>query len=122
VEARTLVPGHPAVLARLEGVREVHAWAALLGAPARLLAGRAAGLDLLVLDAPEFFDAPAALSRRGRQGPRRQLAALRGLSLAGAQVAGGLLPGYAPDLLHAHDWQAGLAPAYMRYARTPAPR
>jgi starch synthase len=26
------------------------------------------------------------------------------------------VPGYAPDVVHAHDWQAGLAPAYLHYA------
>ena len=37
------------------------------------------------------------------------------LSRAGADIAGGLVPEFVPDLVHAHDWQAGLAPAYMRY-------
>jgi starch synthase len=121
VEARTLVPGYPAILARLEDAREVHAWPALIGAPARLLEGRAAGLDLLVLNAPAFFDRPGVYVDADGKDHADNWRRFAGLSLAGAQVAGGLLPGFVPDLLHAHDWQAGLAPAYMRYARTPAP-
>jgi starch synthase len=32
-------------------------------------------------------------------------------------VAGGVVPGLAFDLVHAHDWQAAMAPAYLRFAR-----
>ena len=38
------------------------------------------------------------------------------LSRAAADIAGGAAPGLRFDLLHAHDWQAGLAPAYLRFA------
>ncbi|MBA3325631.1 MAG: glycogen/starch synthase, partial [Rhodobacteraceae bacterium] len=53
---RTLLPGYPAVMDRLEDAREVQEWRSLIGAGARLVAGTAAGLDLLVLDAPELYD------------------------------------------------------------------
>jgi starch synthase len=116
IEARTLVPGYPAVLARLEDAREVHAWRALIGAGARLVAGRAAGLDVLALDAPEFFERPGNiyLDPAGQDwGDNwRRFAAL---SKAAAEIAAGVLPEFRPDLVHAHDWQAGLAPAYLRY-------
>jgi starch synthase len=36
-------------------------------------------------------------------------------------VAMGLVPDYLPDIVHAHDWQAGLAPAYLRYDGVPRP-
>ena len=104
-------------MARLEGAREVHAWSALLGAPARLLAARVAELDLLVLDAPQLFDRPGNPyndpSGADFGDNWRRFAAL---SRAGARVAGGHCPSFQPDLVHAHDWQAALAPAYMRYA------
>ncbi len=58
IETRTLVPGYPAVMERLEDAREAHAWPALIGAPARLVTGRAAGLVIVALDAPELFDRP----------------------------------------------------------------
>ena len=39
------------------------------------------------------------------------------LSWAAAQIArDGLADGWRPQVLHAHDWQAGLAPAYLRYS------
>ena len=82
VELRTLVPGYPAVLAGLEadGGRRSSSpscWAA----PVRLLSGRAAGLDLLVLDAPHLYARPGNpyLGPDGRDWPdnRRRFAAAR---------------------------------------------
>ncbi len=116
IETRSLVPGYPAVLARLEAPREIFAWRALIGAEARLVAGRAAGLDLVALDAPEFFDRPGSIYL-GPDGQDwadnwRRFAAL---SKAAAEIAAGAVAEFRPDILHAHDWQAGLAPAYLRY-------
>ncbi|MBP7002805.1 glycogen synthase GlgA [Amaricoccus sp.] len=119
---RTLLPGYPAVTARLEDAQEVHAWRSLIGASARLLAAKAGGLDLIVLDAPEFFDRPGNiyLDPEGRDwGDNwRRFAAL---SKAAAEIAAGILPGWRPDLVHAHDWQAGLLPAYLRYYAVDVP-
>ncbi|MET1754433.1 glycogen synthase GlgA [Novosphingobium sp. RD2P27] len=120
IEVTTLLPGYRSVLAQLPQRRVVHAWDSLLGEPARLLAGMLGDAPLVVLDAPGLFD------REG--GPYvdaygidwndnwRRFAAL---SRAAADVAGGamVVRGKARkfDLLHAHDWQAGLAPAYLRW-------
>ena len=35
------------------------------------------------------------------------------LGRAAVDIAMGLVPEFLPDLVHAHDWQAGLAPAYL---------
>ena len=37
----------------------------------------------------------------------------------GKCFASGAVPGYDFDLLHAHDWQAALAPAFLHYAPGP---
>jgi starch synthase len=59
MSVRTLIPGYPAVLRGLIDARaSVHDMADLFGGPARLLRGRAAGLDLLVLDAPHLYARP----------------------------------------------------------------
>ena len=55
---RTLVPGYPAVLGKAEGGRVVAEIGDLFGGPARLIAGRFAGLDLIVIDAPHLYDRP----------------------------------------------------------------
>src|SRR5439155_7549518 len=38
------------------------------------------------------------------------------LSKMAAEIGQGAVPSFVPDILHAHDWQAGLTPAYSHYA------
>ena len=134
VAMTTLLPGYPAVLARLASqvpkkprakkaaeATVVHRWDSLLGAPARLLAGtldgKPDGAPLLVLDAPALFDRAGGpygdpAGRDWADNWQRYAAFAR----AAADIAGGAVKGLEFDLLHAHDWQAGLAPAYLRFA------
>lgn len=135
VETTTLVPGYPAVLAALAGqgrkARAVHQWDSLLGTPARLLSGTLeGGHALLVLDAPALYAREGGIyaDAAGRDWADnwQRFAAL---ARAGADIAGGAIAKRGKpqcfDLLHAHDWQAALAPAYLRFApfgeaRTPS--
>ena len=119
---RTLVPGYPAVLAGLEGDGGAVDLAEAMGGPARLLSGRAAGLDLLVLDAPHLYARPGNpyLGPDGRDWPdnyRRYGL----LARVAADIGLGRLADWRPDLVHGHDWQAGLAPAYLAFAGAPRP-
>jgi starch synthase len=117
----TLVPGYPSVLGRLQDGVELHRWPELFGAEARLVSGRAAGLDLLVLDAPNLYARDGLYAdREGRDWPDnwRRFAALGRI---GADLALGRIASAAFDVLHAHDWQAALAPAYLRYAQASGP-
>jgi starch synthase len=117
IHLRTLVPGYPAVTAALPTPKVLHVWPALFGGPARLLAGVAHGLDLLVLDAPHLFDRPGNpyTGPAGRDWPDNA-PRFAALSLAAAEIGSGLVGGYAPQIVHAHDWQAGLAHAYLHFA------
>ncbi|MBB5223456.1 starch synthase [Amaricoccus macauensis] len=122
IEVRTFLPGYPGVMAKLDGAgQSVHEFHSLLGARARILSAKVAGLDLLVLDAPELFDRPFG-PYGGPDGDYddnwRRFAAF---AKAAAEVAAGAIPGFRPDLVHAHDWQAGLVPAYLRYYGIPTP-
>lgn len=123
IAMRNLVPGYPAVLNALGKRVKAHALGTLFGGEARLLEGKAAGLDLLVLDAPHLFDRPGNpyLGPDGRDWPDN---ALRFAALAQAAVAvgQGRVPGFEPAVLHAHDWQAGLVPAYLHYAGRKLPK
>ena len=120
IEITTLLPGYPAVLNTLGRARVVHRWPALLGTPARLLAGKLGEHPLLVLEAPELFsrDGGPYQQPSGREWDDnwRRFAAL---ARAGADLASGAVAGRGYDVLHAHDWQAALAPAYLRYAPGP---
>ncbi len=117
IEMTTLLPGYPAVLRAIGKSRAVHTWDSLLGEPARLLAGKIDEHPLLVLDAPGYFTrdgSPYADSTGHDWGDNwRRFAAF---SRAAADVALGVGKRKPFNLLHAHDWQAGLAPAYLCYA------
>ena len=122
VAARTLVPGYPTVIKALGKAEFAHTYADLFGGPAHLLSGAAAGLDLFVLDAPHLFTRPGGpyADENGRDWAdnAQRFAAL---ARAGADLGLGLLPGYRPDVVHAHDWQAGLTAAYLAYDPRPRP-
>ena len=116
VEMVTLIPGYRGLLKRT-GQREVlKLYDSLFGGPASLVATDAAGLELLVLDAPHLFDRTGGpyVDGSGHDWPDnwRRFAAF---SRVAADIAEGALPAFVPDVMHAHDWQAGLAPAYLRY-------
>ncbi len=116
VAIRTLLPGYPTVLTKLESAEPARAYANVFGGPARVLAGRAAGLDLFVLDAPHLFERVGNpyLGPDGRDwGDNAQRFAA--LARIGADLAKGAVPGYAPDVVHGHDWQAALTPVYLHY-------
>ena len=121
VVMRTLVPAYPAVRAKLADVSTAREYDNLFGGPARLLAGRAAGLDLFALDAPHLYERPGSpyLGPDGLDWPdnARRFAAL---ARVGADIGLGALGAFEPDVVHAHDWQAALAPAYLHFA--PGPR
>lgn len=116
VSMRTLVPGYPAVMAKLGAAREVYYFEDLFGVTARLFAGRAEGLDLIVLDAPALYDRPGNpyVGPEGWDWPDnwKRFAAL---SWVASELGLGLVEGYRPHIIHAHDWQAGLVAAYVKY-------
>lgn len=117
---RTLLPGYPAVLAKLEGAQPVARWPDFFGGEARVIAGRASGLDILALDAPHLYDRPGGpyAGPDGADWPDNGLR-FAALAWAGAQVARGAAANWRPALVHAHDWQAGLVPAYLRFGEGP---
>jgi starch synthase len=122
VAMRTLVPGYPAVLKALKRAEPALVRDDLFGGSARVLAGRAAGLDLFVLDAPHLFARPGGpySDASGAAWPDN---ATRFAALAriGADLALGHAAPYAPAIVHAHDWQAGLTAAYLHYGGGPRP-
>ena len=135
VAMTTLIPGYPSVMAALglsaterdparKGTRKtktatrvVHQWDYLLGEPARLLSASLGGHPLLVLDVPALFHREGGpygdpLGRDWADNWHRFAA----LGRAAADIAGGAVNQLGFDLLHAHDWQAGMAPAYLKFA------
>lgn len=111
----SFIPGYPAVLAKAGKTKVVHSWDSLLGAPARLL--NAKDKALLILDVPAYFARDGSPYQDG-SGTDWADNALRfaAFGRAAADVAGGAVKGLSFDLLHAHDWQAAMALAYLRFA------
>lgn len=115
VAVRSLIPGYPSVLEKIGNTEMLHRESDLFGAEARVLRAEAAGLDLLVVDAPHLYGQGGNpyldASGRDRADNWRRFA---GLARIAATIGRGRLPDFKPDIVHAHDWQAGLAPAYLR--------
>jgi starch synthase len=110
------------VIGATNRARTVHLENDLFGGRARLLAAEVAGLDLLILDAPHLYDRPGNpyVGPDGHDWPDNAVR-FAALSRVAADVGRGMLNGYKPDIVHAHDWQAGLAPAYLHYGDGPRP-
>jgi starch synthase len=122
VAMRTLVPGYPAVLKALASADTAWTFADLHGGEARLLSGRAAGLDLFVLDAPHLYARPGGPydDAAGHAWPDNAIR-FAALARVGADLGLGLLAAFVPKVVQAHDWQAALAPAYLHYQDGPRP-
>eukprot|EP01037_Dinobryon_pediforme_P003616 gene3616-3663_t len=121
VAMTTLLPGYPAVMGAVGTgggkTRAVHTWPSLLGEPARLLSGTIGDHPLLVLDAPGLFRREGgpygdATGRDWADNGLRFAAFAR----AAADIASGAVKSLRFDIAHAHDWQAALAPAFLRFA------
>ena len=121
VATRTLIPAYPTVLANCRD-REIVGRMTLLGEEVTLWASHCNGLELLLLDCPALFDRRGGpyLDDHGRNHHDnwRRFALL---SAVGARIAAEGVDGWRPDIVHLHDWQAGLTAAYMKAAGVDIP-
>lgn len=112
VRVTTLLPGYRAVGTAFANGSVVLDLPDLFGRPARIL--ESPGLPgMMALDAPHLFDragGPYVAPGGGEWGDN----AVRFAALG--RAAATLAQAMRADVLHAHDWQAGLAPAYLRFA------
>jgi starch synthase len=123
-DVRLLLPGYPAVLDGLEGLVRTHALPVPWAPPARLVFGRLpGGMPCYAVEAPALYDRPGNpyLDATGREWWDNHLRfALLGRAAAWLAGSDGGRR-WRPDILHAHDWQAGLAPAYAVLSGQPRP-
>jgi len=119
-DARVLVPGFPALRAGILDQRLVAEIAPAFGAEAiRLYRGTlpSSSLAVYVIDAPDLYDRPgnpyADANNHAYPDNYRRFALLGWIA---ARMADGLDASWQPQVVHAHDWHAGLAPAYLKAA------
>ena len=117
VRLRTLVPGYPSVLGAIENAHVVAELPDFFGGSGQILAGRAGGLDILAINAAHLFDRPGnpymGADKKDWADNWKRFAAL---SFAAYEVGRGVMnDGYRPRILHCHDWQAALTPAYVAF-------
>lgn len=121
-EVRVLLPAYPALSDVLATGTEVKSFPDFFGGSARLVAAKAQGIDLLLLDAPHLYGRPGTiyLDPNGHDHWDNHIR-FGALSKAGAGVALDGIADWKPDLVNGHDWQAGLVGAYLRQSGRPAP-
>ena len=120
-DVRLLLPGLPGFLDGLPGIADhLRLPTPFLPERVRLAGARlpGSGLFAYLIDAPALYDRPGSPygDAAGADWPdnHRRFALFAWMAAALAQGAD---PDWTPDILHAHDWHAGLAPAYLASGR-----
>ncbi len=114
-DMRVLLPAYRALRALAKDWPVVWEEADLWGGPGKVRAGDVEGVPILLLDAPHLYDREGGpYSSPTGEHPDNAIR-FAALSWIGARIAREGLADWKPDVLHAHDWQAGLAPAYLAY-------
>ncbi len=118
VDARVLLPGFPAIRAGVQDQVLITETGGM-----RLYRGVLpdSALAVYVIDAPGLYDRPGNPYADAQGVPYpdndRRFALLGWIA---AQLAQGMDLAWRPHILHAHDWHAGLAPAYLKAAEQAA--
>jgi starch synthase len=124
IDTRLLLPGFSGFLDAFPGVTDI----ARLRTPfaserVRVALARLPGTERLayLVDHPAFYDRPGSPygSPDGNDWPdnHRRFGLF---SWVAAQLTRGADEGWCPDIVHGHDWHAGLAPAYLAASTPPA--
>ncbi|WP_026379406.1 glycogen synthase GlgA [Afifella pfennigii] len=117
IDVRVLLPAYPQVREALSGAARLPLPAGpVLGEEGALLAATTeTGLKILALDLPRLYRRKGNpyTAPDGGDWPdnHRRFGAL---SRAAADIAEKGVAAWRPQLVHAHDWQAGLVPAYLK--------
>jgi len=122
INVRVLLPGYSSVMKQIKPSETVAKYEDLFGGPATLLSCKVAGLDMLILNAPHLYDRNGgiygdAVGVDWPDNPKRFAA----LCKVGAEIAKNGIDQWKPDVVHGHDWQAGLTPEYMLAVGTKTP-
>ena len=120
IDVRLLVPGYPSLLQALPHACAVADFAHLGGVLPRAslrAAETPAGIPLFIVECPRLYARPGGPYHDNKGMEWRDNHLRFGLlSRVAAAIAGGVDEiGWRPAIVHCHDWQTGLAPAYLHY-------
>jgi starch synthase len=125
IDCRLLLPGYGKVLAALPDAVEVARFDLPGFPPSRLLLGAMPthSVPVYIIDAPEYYvrdGGPYHDAHGVDHADNPERFAL--LSRIAALLCTDASPlDWRPELLHCHDWQTGLAPAWLNFAGRPVP-
>jgi starch synthase len=119
VDVRVLMPGYPAVMEGVKSKGRLTAFPAMGELPAsQVLAGKLpGGVPLLIVDCPRLYGRPGGpyQDTAGKDWSDNDLR-FGLLCYVAAMLSSSQSPvSWRPQVLHCNDWQAGLAPAYLRF-------
>ena len=117
-DSRALVPGFPAFM---NGIKEKEVIVDLSsqfgGMTVKILLGKLpdTNIKVYIIESPELYDRPGNPYADANNQPYSDNYRRFGLLgwIAG-QIANGLDSTWKPEVVHGHDWHAGLAPAYIK--------
>jgi starch synthase len=126
-DVRLLLPGYPAVLQALQESSAIATFGPVFGAASLIVRlGRLNGIAVpaYVIDAPALYDRPGNpyLGSDGHEWPDNPLR-FGALSWVAAHLGlGDVDRGWRPQVVHGHDWHAGLACAHLAHHPVPGCR
>jgi len=125
IDARLVVPAYPQALNRAPNLRVVAKLPGVLGhADGRLLETVLSGsrVPVWLVDYPSLYNRDGGLYQAydGQDWPdnAQRFAALNAAAMA---IADGLVDDWRPDIIHTHDWHAGLLPLMLAARDEPRP-
>jgi len=114
IDTRVLLPAYGNLNLDWSSFKTIATFDDIFGGAVTLRSGQADGLSLILLDAPHLFARTGNpyVREDGTDWPDNALR-FAGLSWIAAHIAANGVDGWAPDILHVHDWHTGLAPVYL---------
>lgn len=115
VDVRLLLPGFASFMDAAEGREMVASLGPAFGVDEVLIhRARLDGVPVYLIEAQQFYARAGSpyLDADGRDWPDNHLRFAL-LGWAAARFSDGSVDGWRPDIVHSHDWHAGLAPAYL---------
>ena len=118
VDVRLLLPGFRPICDGIAGLKPLGEFVASWGERAQVLGGSWNGHTTYVIDAPALYGRPGDPYVDDQGAPHadnhRRFALLGQVAAA---IGGGFDASWWPEIVHAHDWHAALAPAYLHHAQ-----